>query len=358
MEKIIEKIMREIKNAGFDSFVVGGYVRDYLLGKKSYDVDICTNALPKDIHKIFNINMNNYGGTNLKIGKYNIDITTFREELKYVGRNPVEVRYINDLKQDLMRRDFTINTICMDIDGNIIDYLNGIEDLNNRVIKSVGNADAKLKEDPLRIIRTIRFYAVLDFRIDDELKKALKDNYYLVETLSKTKIKEEISKILMNKNYKKALDLFQDLGINNVLNITYDNPIFTTDLIGMFAQIKIDGLPFTKEEKKNIIKITEVVKTEEINNLTLYKYGLYICSIAGQILSYNYKELSKKYNNLPIKSVKDIAITSDCLINKLNIPKYKISTVYSDLEKQILMGKLKNKTKDIIKYIKESEFGE
>ena len=350
--------MHKIKNFGFDSFIVGGYVRDYLLGKKSYDVDICTNALPKDIHKIFNINMNNYGGTNLKIGKYNIDITTFREELKYEGRNPVEVRYIDNLKDDLMRRDFTINTICMDINGKIIDYLNGIEDLNNRVIKSVGNANLKLKEDPLRILRTIRFYAVLDFSIDEELMKALKNNYYLVETLSKTKVKEELSKLFMDKHYKKALDLFEVLGINNVLNITYDNPVFTQDLIGMFAQIKIAGLPFTKEEKKNIIKITEVVHGEVIDNYTLYKYGLYICSIAGEILNYNYKKISKDYNNLPIKCRNDIAISAKELINNLGIPRNKINSLYDDLEKQILWKKIKNKPKEIIKYIKESEFSE
>ena len=358
MEKIIEKIMREIKNAGFDSFVVGGYVRDYLLGRKSYDVDICTNALPKDIHKIFNINMNNYGGTNLKIGKYNIDITTFREELKYVGRNPVEIKYINDLNKDLLRRDFTINAICMDINGKILDPLNGINDLNNRVIKAIGNPDKRLKDDPLRILRTIRFYAVLDFEIDDELMRSLINNYYLVESLTKTKIKEEFSKILSHKNFHKALDLMQDLGINNVLHITYGDITFTNDLIGMFAQVSIPGLPFTKEEKNNIIKINEVLKIGEINNYVLYNYGLYICSVAGEILNYSYKNINKIYKKLPIKDRKDICINNDFLINHLCVNKKKINLIYRKVENAILNNKLYNNRKDIIKFIKESELSE
>ena len=99
MDKIIKNILKKLEDNNFKAYLVGGYVRDYLLGKNSLDVDICTNALPKDLHEIFpiNSNSNNYGGFNLNIKKYNIDITTFRKELSYNNRRPTEIVYIDSL---------------------------------------------------------------------------------------------------------------------------------------------------------------------------------------------------------------------------------------------------------------------
>ena len=205
MDKIIKNVLNELDRHGFESFLVGGYVRDTLLGIKTFDVDICTSALPKDIHAIFSICSNNYGGANLKIDNLNIDITTFREDGTYTNRHPEEVKYITDLKTDLKRRDFTINAICMDKNDKVIDLLDGVDDLNNRVIKMIGNPDDRLKEDPLRILRAIRFATVLDFAIDEKLMLSLKENSSLVSTLSGVRIKEELDKILSSPNFKKGV---------------------------------------------------------------------------------------------------------------------------------------------------------
>ena len=169
MEKNIKKILETLESEGYQAYLVGGYVRDYLLGIASFDVDIATNALPKDIHRIFNSSKSNYGSVNIKIDKLNVDITTYRKDLNYINRRPSTVKYINNLEEDLKRRDFTINAICMDKNGNIIDPLNGCLDLDKRLIKMIGDVDIKIQEDPLRIMRAIRFACVLDFGIDNEL---------------------------------------------------------------------------------------------------------------------------------------------------------------------------------------------
>ena len=352
MDKIIKCVLEELDKKGFESYLVGGYVRDFLLGIKGYDVDICTSALPKDVHAMFNITSNNYGGANIKVDNYNIDITTFRKESNYQNRKPMEVKYITDLKTDLLRRDFTINTICMDKNGKVIDLLGGVEDLNNRTIKMVGDANIKLQEDPLRILRAIRFATTLNFNLDEELIKAIDANKELVKNLSGTRIKEELDKILRSINFKKGLDLLDNLGINALIGLTYEDINYTKDLIGMYSQIKVSNIPFTNIEKSNIIRITEVVNKGTINYETLFNYGLYINTVAGMILNINPKKINAMYKKMPIKDREDIAINGNEIMEILNIKPGKVlSEIYSELITEILSGRLKNKKGDIKKYL-------
>lgn len=352
MDKIIKNVLNELDRHGFESFLVGGYVRDTLLGIKTFDVDICTSALPKDIHAIFSICSNNYGGANLKLDNLNIDITTFREDGTYTNRHPEEVKYITDLKTDLKRRDFTINAICMDKNDKVIDLLDGVDDLNNRVIKMIGNPDERLKEDPLRILRAIRFATVLDFAIDEKLMLSLKENASLVSTLSGVRIKEELDKILSSPNFKKGLKLLDDLGISKLIGLSYGDVFYTNDLMGMYAQVKVAKIPFTNNEKSNIIRITEVVKKSVVNYETLFSYGLYINTVAGRILNIDIKKINQMYKKMPIKDRSDIAISGDEIIDILKIKPGKIvSEIYSELITEILSGRLKNKKGDIKKYL-------
>lgn len=352
MEKNIKKILETLENEGYQAYLVGGYVRDYLLGVTSFDVDIATDALPKDIHRIFNSSKNNYGSVNIKIDKLNVDITTFRKDLNYVNRRPSKVVYINNLKDDLERRDFTINAICMNKNGKIIDLLNGCKDLDSRTIKMIGSIDVKLKEDPLRIMRAIRFACILDFKIEDELYEKIKEYSYLVGDLSKERIKNELDKILISKNYKYGLELMKDTKISEVLEINYDDINYVDDLLGMWAQVKVLNIPFTNVEKGNIIKITEVLDFGKIDNEILYKYGLYISRVAGKILNIKTTKISKMYNKLPIKSREDIDITSKEISSIVGVGEV-IGETYKIIEKEILNYRLKNKKSEILKYLEK-----
>lgn len=352
MEKNIKKILETLELEGYQAYLVGGYVRDYILGVTSFDVDIATNALPKDIHNIFNSSKSNYGSVNIKIDKLNVDITTYREDLNYVNRKPSTVKYINNLEDDLKRRDFTINAICMDKNGKIIDPLNGCLDLEKRLIKMIGNIDTKLQEDPLRIMRAIRFACVLDFTIDNSLYEKIKEYNYLVNGLSKERVKNELEKMLMSKNFIKGLKLLDETGISRILNIKYDDINYVDDLLGMWAQLKVLNIPFTNVEKGNIIKITEVLEIGKIDNEVLYKYGLYISTIAGKILNIKNTKISKMYNKLPIKSREDISINSKDIINMFGNGEI-VGKIYKLLEEEILNNRLKNKKSEILKYLEK-----
>ena len=352
MEKNIKKILETLEKNGYKAYLVGGYVRDYLLGITSFDADIATNALPKDIHNMFNSSKSNYGSVNIKFSKYNIDITTFRKDLNYKNRRPSNVIYIDNLEQDLLRRDFTINAICMDKFGKIIDPLHGCNDLNNRCIKIIGDVDSKLQEDPLRLLRAIRFASILDFSLDENLFNKIKEYSSLVSTLSKDRVKSELEKILLNKNFQKGLSIMEETGISSVLGISYSHINYVDDLLGMWSQIKVLNIPFTNVEKGNIIKITEITNLGKIDNYSLYTYGLYPCTIAGKILNVDTKKISKMYNKLPIKSRSDINITSKDILDIYKDSKV-ISSIYKDLENKILCNNLNNKKDELLKYLRK-----
>lgn len=354
MDKVIKNILKRIENEGYEAYIVGGFVRDTLLGKTTYDVDICTNALPMNLIQIFSLNQNGngYGGFNIKLKRYNIDITTYRKEKKYDKRKPVEVEYINNLFEDIKRRDFTINSLCMDKNGNIIDLINGRNDLQKGIIRIIGDADNKFKEDPLRMLRAIRFATIFNFDIEDSTLSSIIRNSELVASLSSDRIKEELSKILSNNNFKKGLNLLRETKLDKAIGLEYQNVVYTSDLLGMWSQIDIKKVIFSNTEQENISKVRQLLRIKKIENFELFNYGLYLCTVAGQILGVDLKLINRKYKNLPIKSMKDIDINGAEIMDLLNIePSKKVSDIIKDIKVQILSGQIKNRKPEIKKYI-------
>lgn len=353
----IKKILEKLETNGFEAYVVGGYVRDTLLGIKTTDVDICTNALPKDIIKIFNSKGSkfSYGSISLTDDKYSFDITTYRSESNYNKRAPLNIEYINDLIVDLERRDFTVNALCMNKEGEIIDPLNGIKDLNNKIIKTIGNTDKKLTEDPLRILRAIRFSITLDFKLDKEILNFINNKKHLIKTLSYTRRQEELNRIFASKNSKEGLKLLKELNLLDELEINYDNIIATKDVLGIWAQIDFSAnYNFSKSNKNTINRIREIINNKTIDNNTLYKNDLYISMVAGEILGIDHKTINKMYSKLKIKSQKELDITSEEIFDLLRIkPSNKIKIINEDLINNILNNNLKNKKEILKKYVLE-----
>lgn len=353
------EVLNILFDKGYLAYIVGGYPRDMVLGIKSNDIDICTNATPKEIIDIFdteNISDTNYGSVRVIYKNYHFDVTTFRKEIKYENnRKPVKVKYINDLKKDLLRRDFTINTMCIDKDGNLIDMLGAREDIDKRIIKTVGNPRYRIKEDSLRILRAIRFASVLDFEIDSKTFNYIKKYGYLLKGLSYSRKKEELNKIFASVNKEKARWMIIDSGIDRYLGISnLSEIVLCDDIIGIWSQLEVDEeYPFSKVEKE-MIKNIRRMNMEEFNEYTVYKYGLYVSSVVGSIKGISYKDINDIYHDLVITSRRDIDIKAMDIANALNSkPGKYISDIFNEIEYLIVMKKIRNNKEDIIKYIKK-----
>lgn len=352
------KVLEKINSNDFEAYVVGGYPRDIYLGRKSSDVDICTNATPKDIKDIFKnviLPNNEYGSVTVIYNKVRFEITTYRKDLKYINnRIPSKVKYTDDLFEDLRRRDFTINTLCMNSNGEIIDVLGIKDDIDSRLIKTVGDAKSKISEDSLRILRAIRFATILDFELDKDLKKAIKKYGYLLQKLSYYRKKEELNKIFSSVNIEKGLKLIKELDLDKYLELkNLDNLVITPSTINIWAQLDVtDTYTFTNNDKDTIIKVNEV-RNKELTDYVLYKYGLYICSLATEFKVISKKEIIERYNNLSIHSKSDINITVQEICEVLDKKAGSfIKDVYAKLEEYIVLNKLENDNKKIKEFIK------
>lgn len=354
MNNKIIKVLNIFESNGYEAYIIGGFVRDNILGRVTYDVDICTNALPMSTKSLFAIKMtNNYGSVKFSDGKFNFDIATYRKEYNYSNNKPSKIEYINNLLEDLKRRDFTINTLLMNKNGDVIDLLGSIKDIQNKKIRCISNPDIKFKEDPTRILRALRFKIILDFSLERNTLKSIKKNKELLRTIPKEIIKKELDKILTSKYAIKGLKYLNILGVLKILNISYTNLIDCQDLCGMYAQLSLpSNYPFSKKEISNIKIIKKIVSHGKIDEVILFNYGLYLSQVAGIILKENIVNIIKKYNELPIYDIKDIKITSKEIMKILNIkPSKLLKIVYNDLVSAILNGEILNEKNVIIDYL-------
>ena len=207
---------------GYKLLLVGGTVRDYLLNIPLEDMDAVSDATPEQIIAF----LPNVDATFAHLGslRYHdengikFDITTLRKESAYLdSRHPSQITFVKDPKLDYPRRDFTVNAMYMDKDLKILDFCGGQNDLNKRLLRMVGKPDQRLKEDPLRILRAIRFHLMYKLKIDDELLEAMKDRFYLLEKLTDAKLKSELNKIDYQKiSLKDKNEIFSQFDIANL----------------------------------------------------------------------------------------------------------------------------------------------
>ena len=353
------KVVDEINQHGYKAYLVGGMVRNHLLGLPSNDVDITTNATPKEILEIFedSVPTEEYGAVTVNKKGIKYEITTFRREYNYVDhRRPSEIKYIDDLYQDLQRRDFTVNTICMNANGEIIDYLGGEEDLRKRIIKSVGDAKVKFEEDALRILRAVRFATILDFTLDSEVIEAIKATKNFIQDLSYERKKEELDKIFSSSNAYKGVQLLLELGLDKDLELERLKDITpNNNSIGIWSILNVmDKYPFSNNEKELISSINGAMSHNNLDPMSLYTYGLYANSVAGTIKNVDIKNITESYNNLAIHGRKELDITSEEIMSILNrTPGEYMSDIYADIEREVLYKRLVNEKSILTKYILE-----
>lgn len=221
--KYVELLIKTIEDNGYEAFLVGGSIRDIILGKVPNDYDITTNALPEKIEEIFNnyktINIGKEFGTIIIVqDEGDIEVTTYRTESEYKdGRRPSEVFFSDNILTDLSRRDFTINSIAYNKNNGIIDPFNGIKDINAKIIRTVGNPIERFREDNLRILRGVRFATQLDFQIEEATYIAIKEESYKLKNISMERIYIELVKMLLSEIPSKGINLMLDTGILNII---------------------------------------------------------------------------------------------------------------------------------------------
>ncbi len=215
----VENILDTLHENGYDAFIVGGAVRDMSMGKLPSDYDINTDALPDDIERVFvdyrTLNVGKRFGTVVVVQEEGfVEVTTFRTDGEYLdGRRPKEVFFSDELKEDLSRRDFTINAMAYNKDRGLIDYFGGIGDIERKTIRTVGNAKDRFSEDYLRILRAIRFATQLQFSIDESTKKGCKLYGKSLLNISGERICGELFKILLSEKPSYGIRLLKELEI-------------------------------------------------------------------------------------------------------------------------------------------------
>ncbi|MFC1629950.1 CCA tRNA nucleotidyltransferase [Patescibacteria group bacterium] len=219
--KEIQEVLGKLEKAGYESYVVGGCVRDLILKKEPEDWDITTNAKPQVIEKLFkkSFSNNKFGTVTVVTNSKNqrlkeVEITPFRIDENYSDkRHPDKVRWAKTIKEDLARRDFTINAMALSTQGKITDPFSGQKDLKKGVIKTVGNPKNRFSEDALRMMRAVRFATSFGFAIEKETEKAIQKNSFWLKAISKERIRDELLKIIMAERAADGIEFLRRLKL-------------------------------------------------------------------------------------------------------------------------------------------------
>lgn len=292
----VKDVLKCLNSCGYEAYMVGGCVRDCLMGNEPNDYDITTNATPEQMllcfkdFKVIPTGIKHGTVTVVSDGE-NIEVTTYRIDGEYVdNRHPENVTFTKNLKDDLSRRDFTINAMAMDIDGNIADFYGGKKDLKKRIVKCVGNAETRFAEDGLRIMRCVRFASTQGYKTEAKTAAAIHDNVHLLQNISKERIASELSKLVCGKNAYDIMTEFQDVIYAVIADVNADNfKLLCTACDDLYVRLALcfddgqrayDALSdlkydnFTKREVKNLIEAKVCAAWDKIElKKHLGKYG-------------------------------------------------------------------------------------
>lgn len=221
LPKNVALILDEINEAGFEAYIVGGCVRDCLMGRAPHDWDMTTSATPEEVKGIFRHTVDTgikHGTVTVVKDGVNYEITTYRVEGEYEDcRHPSSVSFTRDLHEDLLRRDFTVNAIAYCPKEGYVDIFGGWEDIKNKVIRGVGEPGERFREDALRMLRAVRFSVQLDFEIEENTKKAIAENGGLIKKISAERIREELTKTI-TADYVERMTAVWETGLLSHLN--------------------------------------------------------------------------------------------------------------------------------------------
>lgn len=263
--KEVNFIINRFYKNNYEAYMVGGCVRDSILGITPKDYDITTSAKPETTILLFNKTIPTglkHGTITVLINNDPYEVTTFRTDGSYLdNRRPSSVNFVTDIKEDLSRRDFTINALAYNEITGLIDYFNGVTDIKNKLIRCVGDPDKRFKEDSLRMLRAIRFSCQLSFDIEINTLNAIRKNHLLISNISKERIRDELCKILISDNPSKGLQLLKETNL--------------LELILPDINSLVDFSPKCTNHNRNVFTHTLKVIDNTENNLILRLSALF-----------------------------------------------------------------------------------
>lgn len=383
-------ILEQIQDNGFEAYYVGGSVRDYVMGRNIHDIDITTSATPDEIESIFSHTIpvgKEHGTINVVFNDENYEVTTFRAEEDYVDhRRPSGVTFVRDLYEDLQRRDFTMNAIAMDTAYKLYDYFDGQQDINNRIIRTVGIAEERFQEDALRMIRCLRFQSQLSFNIAMETFEAMRTQMADIKFLSIERIVIELTKLMRGINVEESFNhlkslkafnympYFEQLDMNQI-NVT--EPI-DLELLIAIVSVKFDinyslkPLKLSNRQVKDINQYIQIMNalpsiiTKEQLKMFVYDYDTNLIKnvmVAADVLKandiqghepliVNLQTIDETLHRLPMHNRKDMMVNGGVLMAHLNAKSGPwLKDVLRQIEIAIVTGKVSNEETEILKWV-------
>ncbi|HDX1739462.1 TPA: CCA tRNA nucleotidyltransferase [Staphylococcus aureus] len=383
-------ILEQIQDNGFEAYYVGGSVRDYVMGRNIHDIDITTSATPDEIESIFSHTIpvgKEHGTINVVFNDENYEVTTFRAEEDYVDhRRPSGVTFVRDLYEDLQRRDFTMNAIAMDTAYKLYDYFDGQQDINNRIIRTVGIAEERFQEDALRMIRCLRFQSQLSFDIAMETFEAMRTQMADIKFLSIERIVIELTKLMRGINVEESFNhlkslkafnympYFEQLDMNQI-NVT--EPI-DLELLIAIVSVKFDinyslkPLKLSNRQVKDINQYIQIMNalpsiiTKEQLKMFVYDYDTNLIKnvmVAADVLKandiqghepliVNLQTIDETLHRLPMHNRKDMMVNGGVLMAHLNAKSGPwLKDVLRQIEIAIVTDKVSNEETEILKWV-------
>ncbi|AIF43588.1 CCA tRNA nucleotidyltransferase [Virgibacillus sp. SK37] len=382
-------ILTKIESYGYQAYFVGGCVRDYLLGRPIGDVDIATSAKPEMIQQIFNKVIPvgiEHGTVVVRYEQESYEVTTFRIDGIYSdNRRPDEVEFVNKIDEDLARRDFTINALAMSKNGHIIDLFEGRRDLKNKVIRTVGNGYERFSEDPLRIIRALRFTSQLGFTLAPETLVDMKEASHLVNTLAVERLTNEFSKLFAGNDIRKAVTYMKEIQVDSYLPVFRSFPSLIKKLPSNMHSLMDFGEVIaymhivepsvsisvwvkewkcsnrTKKDAIHLVNSYHVFKKHGINSMLIYQLKrpylapfFRVVTLADPKVSISMEKLLTINEKLPIQSKTELSINGQEIIDLFPLRRRGpwIREIMDSLEKEIVLGNLRNNNKEIKEWIR------
>ncbi len=384
-------VLQTLKEAGHEAVFVGGSVRDLVLGKEISDVDIATSATPEEVKSLFShtVDVGIEHGTVLVLHHNDsYEVTTFRTEGTYQDfRHPDSVTFVRSLEEDLMRRDFTINALAVNDKEEIVDYFNGIEDLDRGIIRCVGNPMERFNEDALRMMRAVRFAGQLGFSIESDTFNAIRTLKANLERVAVERMKVEFEKMILSPHRDLAFKAFVES------ELYHSCPDFTEakETLLKLGEFPLEKMTITQAwilfayyERLSIPQLRKVLKNWKSSNdqistiLTGYQtllarlekeWDAFLAYECPEVLAIEVEqllpgighseqlvELQEVYRQLPIRSMKDIQIDGFGVKEALGLEKMGpiIGEVLQALQTEILSGRLANENTEIVSWIRNN----